>query len=425
MGGSARRMTGPRRESQIAALDVGTSKVAAMIAAVSPDAPPRVLGAGLWECQGVRKGLVANMALTENAIRTAMSQAERNAGLRISKALVSVSAGCVDSDTVSVEVDIAGQKITEADIRLVQEQARARINPGSRTVLHARPALYTIDGLAGVSNPLNFHADRLGVDIHLITADTAPIRNLDECVRSAQMGVEAIVAAPVAAGLAVLAEEERDLGVALIEIGAGVTNIAVYIRGQLVALSSIAMGSADITEDLATYFATSRKYAERLKTFYGAAMASARDNHDMIDIVPISADDGVEASRVPRAAIIAVIRQRLDRLLGEVEARLAEIGFKGSVGRQLVLTGGGAELKGIADYVQGLLGRQVRIGRPRGLVGLPEAQGGCAFATLAGLVHFGAQDIDDIWHGARDDDQGAFEVAGPLRQLFKTLARSF
>lgn len=388
---------GPQRgERVVATLDVGTSKVAALIAIASAEGAPRVIGVGQRACQGVRQGLIADMERTENAIRAAMDQAERNAGVQVDQVFVNLSAGGLDSDVASVEVDIAGHRIERADIEHVQAEGRARLNPGTRTILHAQPALYTIDGLTGVMNPLGFHAERLGVDIHIITAETPPIRNLDLCVRNAHLGVRTIVASPVAAGLACLAPEERELGVALIEIGAGVTNVAVYARGMLVGLSSIPMGSADITDDIASAFATRRMHAERMKTLYGSATTSPKDNHDMIEVVPISDDDGVEPTRCTRSQLIAVIRQRLDLLFGQVVEHLSEMGFAGPSGRQVVLTGGGAELKSIADFAQGVLGRSVRLGRPRGLVGLPEAQSGCAFSTLAGLALYGSREVEDI-----------------------------
>ncbi len=389
-----------RGDRVVAALDVGSSKVAALIAMIGGDGSPRVIGVGQRVCQGVRQGLIADMALTETAIRAAMDQAERNAGIQAETVFVNISAGGLDSDTVSVEVDIAGHRIERADIEHVQGEGRARLNPGHRTILHAQPALYMIDGTTPVTNPLGFHADRLGVDIHLITADTPPIRNLDVSVRNAHLGVETIVASPVAAGLACLAPEERELGVALVEIGAGVTNVAVHARGMLVGLASIAMGSSDITDDIASAFSTRRVHAERMKTFYGSATTSPKDNHDMIEVVPISDDDGVEPTRCTRAQLISVIRQRLDLLFGEVGERLAEMGFVGPMGRQVVLTGGGAELKSIADFAQGLLGRSVRLGRPRGLIGLPEAQSGCAFSTLAGLALYAGSGIEDIMNVA-------------------------
>ena len=245
--------------------------------------------------------------------------------------------------------------------------------------------------------PLGLHADTLGVDIHVVLADGSPVRNLDLCVRSAHLEVKSIIASPVATGLACLTEEERDLGVALVEIGAGVTNVSLYTFGMLAGLTSIPFGSADITDDIASAFGTRREQAERLKCFYGSATASPRDNHDMIEIAPMSPDgEPGDTNRITRAQLIAVIRQRLDHLVGEIATSLKDMGFTGPVGRQVVLTGGGAELKGLADYVQGALGRAVRVGRPRGLAGLPEAHSGPAFAALAGLVHFAASNPVDL-----------------------------
>ena len=419
-------MAGPRGERVVATLDVGSSKVAALIAMIGGEGAPRVIGVGQRACEGVRRGLVSDMEKTENAIRAAMDQAERNAGVQVEHVYVNLSAGGLDSDISSVEVDIDGHRIERADIEHIQAVGRSRLDAGGRTILHAQPALYTIDALTPVTNPLGFHADRLGVDIHLITSDTPPIRNLDLCVRNAHLGVQTIVASPVAAGYACLALEERELGVALVEIGAGVTNVAVYARGMLVGLSSIPMGSNDITDDIASAFATTRKHAERMKTFCGSATTSPKDNHDMIEVLPISDDDGVEPTKCSRTQLITVIRHRLDVLFHEVGARLCEIGFVGAQGRQVVLTGGGAELKSIADFAQGLLGRTVRIGRPRGLTGMPEAQAGCAFSTLAGLALYAANGAEDIMQVqtpvlvrgiARDSGSGPF---GRMIQLLRS-----
>jgi cell division protein FtsA len=264
-------------------------------------------------------------------------------------------------------------------------------------VLHAQPALYTLDGLTGVKKPLGLHADRLGVHIHVVAADGSPVRNLDLCVRSAHLEVKSIIAAPVATGLACLSEEERELGVALVEMVAGITNVSLFAGGMLVGLHSLPMGANDITDDIASAFGTRRQQAERMKCFHGSANASPRDNHDMIPVMPIAAEDDEHAGmQITKAQLIGVIRQRLDYQMGEVRKALAQLKFEGPVGRQVVLTGGGAELKGVADYAQQALGRSVRLGRPRGLTGLPEAHGGPAFATLAGLAFYAAADPVDL-----------------------------
>jgi cell division protein FtsA len=384
-------------EGLITALDIGSSKVSAMIAQKADGDELVVLGTGQRESRGVKRGYIADMAATEAAVREAVEQAERIAGMNIENVWVSFSAGGLVSDVASVEVELGGHRIEQADIDELLRAGRESIDPQGRMVLHAQPTLYTLDGLTGVKKPLGLHADRLGVHIHVVAADGSPVRNLDLCVRSAHLDVKSIIASPVATGLACLSDEERELGVALVEMGAGITNVSLFAGGMLVGLASIPFGAADITDDIASSFGTRRQQAERMKCFYGSANASPRDNHDMIDVAPMSADEEAsEGTRITRAQLIAVIRQRLDHLMGEVQKALTDLGFDGPVGRQVVLTGGGAELKGIADYAQVALGRAVRIGRPRRLTALPEAHSGPAFATLAGLAHYAASNPVDL-----------------------------
>ena len=389
-------MAAPRPQGLITALDIGSSKVAALIAQPSEDGL-LVLGTGQRESRGVRRGYIADMDATEGAIREAVEQAERIARTQVEEAWLSFSAGGLLSDVASVEVDLGGQRIAQADVDQLLDAGRRSIDPHGRLVLHAQPTLYTLDGLRGVKNPLGLHADRLGVDIHVVVAEPSPVRNLDLCVRKAHLAVKQIVASPIATAMSCLSEEERELGVALVELGAEVTNVSLFAGGLLVGLASLPVGAADITDDIASTFGTRRAQAERMKCFHGSAQMSPRDNHDMIEVAPLSgeqeAGDGV---RVPRANLIAVVRQRLEQVFGAVDEALKALGFVGPVGRQVVLTGGGAELKGVADYAQGVLGRAVRIGKPRGLVGLPEAHSGPGFATLAGLVQFAASGPLDL-----------------------------
>lgn len=389
-------MAPPPVRKLVTALDIGSSKVCALIAEPTDDGELNILGTGQRESRGVRRGLIADMERTEATIREAVEQAERIAGTNIEEVFVGMSAGGLTSSVASVEVEIGGHRIEKQDIDQLLTVGRDSIDPQGRMILHAMPALYTLDGLQGVKKPLGLHADRLGVDIHVVAAEPSPVRNLDLCVRSAHLGVSAIVASPVAAGKACLSEEERELGVALVELGGGVTNVSVFAGGMLVGLKSLHVGGIDITDDIASAFGTRRTEAERMKCFYGSAMTSPRDNHDMIELAPIAGgEDGTEASRITRAQLIAVIRQRLEHLAGEIAAALKELGFAGPFGRQVVLTGGGSELKGIADYAQGVLGRAVRVGRPK-MPGLPEAHGGPAFSTLAGLAQFAASDELDL-----------------------------
>lgn len=409
----------------ITALDIGSSKVSAMIAQRGDGGELIVLGTGQRESRGVKRGYIADMAATEVAVREAVEQAERIAGLNIENVWVGFSAGGLVSDVASVEVELGGHRVEQADIDDLLQAARESIDPAGRMVLHAQPTLYTLDRVQGVKKPLGLHADRLGVHVHVVAAEGSPVRNLDLCVRSAHLEVKSIIAAPVATGMACLSDEERELGVALVELGAGITNVSLFAGGMLVGLTSIPVGAADITDDIASAFGTRRAQAERMKCFHGSANASPRDNHDMIDVAPISAEEeATDGARITKAQLIAVIRQRLDHLMGEIQRALKDLGFDGPVGRQVVLTGGGAELKGIADYAQAALGRSVRVGRPRGLTALPEAHAGPAFATLAGLAYYAAANPMDL-RALPSPDQIVYRPSGfawllKLLQTFRT-----
>ncbi|MDB5696792.1 MAG: cell division protein FtsA [Sphingomonas bacterium] len=416
-------------EGLITALDIGSSKVSAMIAQPGPEGSGAseliVLGTGQRESRGVKRGYIADMVATEAAVREAVEQAERIAGLNIEDVWVGFSAGGLISDVAEVEFELGGHRVEQSDIDALLHAGRNSIDPQGRMVLHAQPALYTLDGLTGVKKPLGLHADRLGVHIHVVAADGSPVRNLDLCVRSAHLEVKSIIAAPVATGLACLSEEERELGVALVEMGAGITNVSLFAGGMLVGLTSIAMGAADITDDIASAFGTRRTQAERMKCFHGSANASPRDNHEMIPLGASGEDGAGEGSQITKAQLIGVIRQRLEHQMAEIRQALARLKFDGPVGRQVVLTGGGAELKGVADYAQAALGRSVRIGRPRGLTGLPEAHSGPAFATLAGLAFYAASDPIDLRSVAPVTTVHRPRGAGLVRKLIQAARANY
>jgi cell division protein FtsA len=397
-------MANPQDQPLIAALDIGSSKVSALIVTRDADGRLRVLGSGQRESRGVKRGYVTDMEASEVAVREAVEIAERISGVTIDDVWASFGAGALVSDIANVEVELGGHQIERSDVDQLLTVGKSAIDRGGQMVLHAHPALYTLDGVEGVKQPIGLHADKLGVDIHVIAADPAPLRNIDYVIRSAHLGVNRIVASPVAAALACLTQEERELGVALVEMGAEVTNVSLHAGGMLVGLRSIPLGAKDITDDIACAFGVQRRDAERLKCFYGSAMTSPRDNHEMIDAAPIGAEDGAEPTRITRAQLMTVIRQQVEDLTSRIDAALKSLGFTGPVGRQVVLTGGGAELKNVADYMQGVLGRAVRVGRPKTITGLPEAHSGPAFSTLVGLVTLagsGSGDIRDISHASR------------------------
>ena len=406
----------------IAALDIGSSKVSALIATRDGKDGVRVLGTGQRESRGVKRGYITDIEASEFAVREAVELAERMSGVTIDDVWASYGAGGLASDVANVEVELGGHQVERPDIEQLLTAGREAIDQSGKVVLHAHPALYTIDGAHEVQQPIGLHADRLGVDIHVIAADAPPLRNLDYIIRAAHLGVKAIVASPIAAALACLTEEERELGVALVELGAGVTNVSLHFGGILVGLRSIPFGAKDISDDIAAAFGVNRRDAERLKCFYGSAMTSPRDNHELIDANQSGAGEGADPVRITRAQLMMVIRHRVEELTSEIDKALKELGFGGPVGRPVVLTGGGAELKNIADYMQGVLGRTVRVGRPRTIPGLPDAHSGPAFSTLVGLARLasgGSGDLRDIALGTTIRQPASKGLVGRLISALK------
>ncbi|QIL03070.1 cell division protein FtsA [Sphingomonas sinipercae] len=409
----------------IAALDIGSSKVSALIATRDSERNLRVLGTGQRESRGVKRGYITDVEASEFAVREAVELAERMSGVTIEDVWASYGAGGLISRVANVEVELGGHQIEQADIDELMRGGRQEIGKDEKVILHAHPALYSIDGADGVQQPIGLHANRLGVDIHVISADPAPLRNVDYVIRTAHLGVKAIVASPIAAALACLTDEERELGVALVELGAGVTNVSLHAGGMLLGLRSIPLGARDITDDIAAAFGVRRRDAERLKCFYGSAMTSPRDNHEMIEAAHSGSEQGADPIRLTRAQLMMVIRHRVEELTGAVDAALKALGFSGPVGRPVVLTGGGAELKNIADYMQGVLGRTVRIGRPKTLAGLPDAHSGPAFSTLVGLACLAGSRSGDIRDIAMAGGGERKPTKGLVGRLISALKQSY
>jgi cell division protein FtsA len=408
-----------RYEKIISALDIGSSKASALIAGVTEEGVLTVLGTGQRESKGIVRGCISDIQQAELSVRQAVEQAERIAGTNIDKVWVSMSAGGLDSMLAPVEIDLGGDRIEQIDIDDLLQAGRANLDTQGKTPLHIHPTLYSIDGVGGVANPLGLHADRLGVDIHVLLADPAPVRNLDIAARAAHLGVEAVVASPVATGLSCLSQEERELGVALVEMGAGVTNVSVFVGGLLVGLATLNQGASDITDDIASAFGLRRAEAERLKCYYGSAISSPRDHQDVLEVA--APDDPARSDRpkITRAQLNAIICQRIDMIIAEVSKALKDMGFSSPGRHHVVLTGGGAELRGLADHMQAALGRSVRIGRPQGLAALPEAHAGPAFSTLVGLVLYGNSNPIDLRLGLGLDE--VWDTAKPMSVLARIL----
>ena len=412
---------GKARNGLIAALDVGTGKVCCFIARAE-DEGLRVVGIGHQVSRGLRAGAVVDMAEADQSILAAVHAAEQMAGATIRDVHLNVSAGNPASHQVMVEVALNGHEIGESDVRRVLGQGRAHCKPDTRDIVHTIALGYAIDGNAGIRDPRGMFGDRLGVNIHVITADPGPLRNLATCVSRCHLDVAACVVSPYASGLACLVEDEMELGVTLLDMGGGTTGIAVFLEGDVVHTDVVPIGGKHITNDIARGLSTPIDHAERMKVLFGNALPSPSDERETIDVRRVGESDEAGANPVPRSHLVNIIGPRIEETFELVRDRLEATPFADAAGRRLVLTGGASQLHGVSDVAARILGKQVRLGRPLRLAGLAEATAGPAFSTCAGLLGYAAKhrlDSPPRAFGAQDALAGRFGRMGQwLRENF-------
>jgi cell division protein FtsA len=377
------------RNGLIAALDIGTTKVCCLIGKpVGADAV-RVVGIGHQASRGLRNGTFVDLDAAEATIRAAVESAERMAGDNIQDVVVNVSGGNPESRLIAYEISVAGHEIGDADVRRILEPASISASlPADHEIVHAIPVGYSIDGCRGVRDPRGMYGQRLGVNLHVITAAAGAIRNLTACVSRCHLEVKNRAVSSYAAAMGALVEEETALGVTLIEMGGGTTSVAVFFDSELVHTDSIPVGGLHVSRDIARGLSTPLAQAERIKTLFGSCLPSPSDDRQTIEVPPLTEESHGDAVRVPRSLLVNIIRPRLEEVFEMVRTRLEDAGFDRVAGRRLVLTGGACQLLGAPELAGMILDKQVRVGRPRRIEGLPDVATGPAFATVSGLLRF-------------------------------------
>ncbi len=384
-----------RKSALLCVLDVGTSKIACLIAKLAPaevsESLPgrthrcRILGIGHQRSRGIKGGAVVDMDEAESAIRMAVDAAERMAGVEVASVIVNVTGGRLSSQHYSAKVAVGGKAIADYDIHRVLEASCATMARQGRAVLHSLPTGFALDRTRGIRDPKGMIGDELGADMHVVGCDAAAARNLILAIERCHLSIEAMVATPYAAGLSVLVDDEAELDVALIDMGGGTTSVGVFAGGHLAHVDAVAVGGNHVTTDIARGLTTRLSDAERLKTLHGTCIASASDERESI-AVPQVGDDHDQPNHLPKSHLVRIIRPRVEEILELVRDRLAAAGFAAHAGRRLVLTGGASQLTGMPEAARRILSPQVRIGRPLGVQGLPESAKSPAFATSVGLL---------------------------------------
>lgn len=376
------------QERVIVAIDVGTTKICVLVGELDRDGKLNIVGVGTCPSQGLRRGVVINIDETVTSIAAALDRAERLSGKKITTAYVGIAGSHISSENSKgfVAISPSHRDITQNDISRAIEVARAIAIPTSREVIHVIPRGYVIDGQVGIKNPIGMSGFRLEVETHIITGAVSSIHNLIKCVHKAGVEIEDLVLEPLASSEAVLAEGETDLGVALVDIGGGTTDIAVFSDGAILHTVVLPIGGNLITSDIAISLRLPFGVAEELKVTYGHCDPTTIANDDMIDLAHFMQGTN---DLVPRKLLAEIIQARVEELFEMVHEEIKKSGYEGLLPAGLVLTGGSSELPGILELAGQALDLPARLASPLGLHGLADSISRPAYATSVGLLLWG------------------------------------
>jgi cell division protein FtsA len=398
-------------------LDIGTTKVCVVVAEHNADGEVHITGMGTSPSAGVRKGVVVDLDATTRAIEEAVDKAERMAGVRIAGAIVGVSGGHLASQNSRgvVAVSRADHEIGDHDVLRVVEAARMAAVPASdREIVHLLHRDFIVDGQDGVKNPVGMYGTRLEVEAHIVTGASTLLANLLKCVQRAGLESEALVLESLASGEAVLSPAERELGVALVDIGGGTMSLGIFTGGGLCYAQVLPFGGNHVTNDIAVGLRTSLGDAERLKLRHGCAVPAMATEEEMIEVVHVGSR---EPRVMPKRVLSEIVQPRIAEMAGLVKAQLQRSGLAYRIPAGIVATGGGAGLRGLGDLFAERLGMATRIGTPEIPGSVADTVSGPAYATGVGLVLHAARQRR-MGHAARSLN-GNGTVYGRVRQWLR------
>ena len=377
------------KNSYIVGLDIGTKKVAAIIGEITEDYKVEVIGIGTAESKGLRKGVVVNLETTTAAIKKAQEEAELMAGVEIDSAFVGLSGAHIKSFNSRGVIAVSGKnrEITREDIRRVIDQSKAVSIPPDRDVIHVIPQEFVVDEQDGIKAPLGMSGIKLEVNVHIVTSAITSVQNLKTCVERAEIEIEQIVLNQIATAASVLTHDEKELGVGLIDIGAGTTEVAIFERGSLWYTSIIPIGGDNFTNDIAVGLRTPIPEAEKIKKKFGCVSVPTVDEQETIEV------PSVGKARKPRVLsrqiLSDIIQPRAEEIFRLVDGDIKRMGYEKSLNSGIVLTGGTALLEGLEEVAEEIFDLPVRRGDPTGVSGLIDRVSTPDYATAVGLVLHG------------------------------------
>ena len=399
-------------KSLVVGLDIGTSKIVAIVGEIQPDGQVEVIGVGSHPSRGLKRGVVVDIESTEQAIQRAVEEAELMADCEIHSVFAGIAGSHMRSLNSHGAVAIRDKEVVDGDVERVLESARAVAVPADQRILHVLPQEYVIDSTDGIRQPVGMSGVRLEARVHLVTAAASAVQNVTKCVARCGLQVDDLILQQLASSHAVLSDDERDLGIALVDIGAGTTDVAVFTEGAIRYTTCIPIAGDLVTNDIAVALRTPTVHAEEIKIKYACALEQMVSSDDTIQVPSVG---NREARRLERRTLAQVVEARYRELFNHVQKQLCQSGFESRIPAGVVLTGGAAKMEGVVELAEEILHMPVRLGAPQGVSGLAEVVSNQIHATGVGL----------LLHGARSDGSPRASLGRGSESLWKRVRHWF
>jgi cell division protein FtsA len=375
----------------IVGLDIGTSKIVAIVAELQPEGTLKVIGLGQHNSRGLKKGVVINIDSTMQAIQRALEEAELMADCKISAVFTGIAGSHIKSLNSHGMVKIKDAEVTQADVDRVVDTARAIALPSDQQILHILTQEFIIDGQEDVREPLGMSGMKLEVKVHIVTGAVAAAQNIVKCIRRCGLEVSDLILQPLASSMAVLTEDEKELGVCLVDIGGGTTDIAVFKQGAIRHTAVVPIAGDQVTNDIAVAFRTPTQSAEEIKIKYGCALRQLADPREVVEVPGV---DGRDPRQLSVQTLAEVIEPRVVELYELVLSELRRSGMEEMIASGIVITGGSSMMRGMVELGEEIFHMPVRLGMPRYVGGLSEVVSNPRYATGVGLVLMGKQQVE-------------------------------
>jgi cell division protein FtsA len=389
-----------KRDELVVGLDIGTTKIACIVGEIRDDALD-IIGIGTHPSTGLKKGVVVHIDETVRSIQRAVEEAEHMAGVEITSVYAGIAGAHIKSFNSTGVWAVKEKEVKDTDIAAVLEQAKAMNIPPDREIIHVLPQEYTIDHQDGIKEPLGMSGVRLEAKVHLVTASVTSAQNIIKCCHRTGLQVADVVLEPLASAESCLHEDEKELGVALIDIGGGTTDVAIFSDGAIVYTGVLPVGGQQLTADIAYGLRTPSSEAERIKHKYGCAMIAMVGEDEMMEVPSVG---GRAAREVHRQGLCSVIEPRVEEIFTLVRREIEKAGWADKLASGAVITGGTTILEGTPELASAVLGLDVRRGMPKGVGGLVDVVKSPAYATGVGLVLYGAKNLENV-HFSRTADK--------------------